>query len=103
PLDKADQHARPRLKAPPHHPDVLNLSGVLALQTNRPKQALRLLVRAVEEAPQNPQFHYNLASAHKQLGDAQSALAAFQHAVILKPDYVEAHNNLGNLYQAADE
>ena len=102
-LEQAEKHYRAILKDHPNHPDVLNLSGVLALQTNRPKQALRLLVRAVEEVPHNPQFHYNLASAHKQLGDAQSALAAFQHAVTLKPDYVEAHNNLGNLYQAADE
>ena len=102
-LDQAEKQYRAILKDHPNHPDVLNLSGVLALQTNRPKQALRLLVRAVEEVPQNPQFHYNLASAHKQLGDAQSALTAFQHAVALKPDYVEAHNNLANLYQAADE
>ncbi|HVC98325.1 MAG TPA: tetratricopeptide repeat protein, partial [Pirellulales bacterium] len=36
-------------------------------------------------------------NVRKEQGRLDDALASYQHAVRLKPDFAEAHNNLGSL------
>lgn len=102
-LKEAERLYQVILKENPAHPEALNLNGILAIQSGRPEQAVRHLNRAITATPDNPQFHYNLATAHKNLGKVQLALGGFRRAVALRPNYVEAHNNLANLLHAADD
>jgi Flp pilus assembly protein TadD len=45
--------------------------------------------------PNEAQAHYILGVAHSKLGAADAAVRAFRQAVTLRPDYVEAWNDLG--------
>jgi len=52
----------------------------------------------VEINPADPDGHYNLGVCLVNLGNGEEALAQFQKAVELKPDYAEAYFQLGSLY-----
>ena len=41
---------------------------------------------------------YNLGSALQALGQTDQAFTAFSRAIVLKPDFAQAHNNLGILH-----
>ena len=43
--------------------------------------------------------HYQQAAACKKQGKLDEAIAAYQQAIALRPDYIEAYNNLANLLQ----
>ncbi|MEE8170644.1 MAG: tetratricopeptide repeat protein, partial [Phycisphaerae bacterium] len=48
----------------------------------------------------NPRFHmgyYNLAAAYKRNGDVDTAVQAYEQAIVLYPHYPEANVNLGNI------
>ena len=42
-----------------------------------------------------PEAHNNLGVTLKELGRLDEALASYNQAIALKPDYAEPHNNLG--------
>ena len=58
-------------------------------------QALRPLFSDVKPLPQKA--HYNLALAHKLQGNLQEALRHYSEAARLKPDYVVAIYNMGEV------
>ena len=43
--------------------------------------------------------HFNLVIANTALGALDAAIASYRRALDLKPDYPEAHNNIGNELQ----
>jgi tetratricopeptide (TPR) repeat protein len=54
-----------------------------------------LISKAIASTPAVPAFHSNLGVALIAMGRVHEALAAFDTAVRLKPDYAIAHNNRG--------
>src|SRR5437763_8362244 len=64
-----------------------------------PNDSQPYLQRAVELAPGQADFHYNLAGALAEIGKSDEAVAAYQRTLVLSPDSADAHNNLGNLLQ----
>jgi len=63
-------------------------------------QALRLLTMAEAKRPKDPVIQYDLATAYDQRGLSSEALAHYQKALALKPDFPEALNALGAYYAA---
>ncbi|WP_426152892.1 adenylyl-sulfate kinase [Pseudomonas sp. DC3000-4b1] len=59
------------------------------------KEALQAMARLVEEAPNAPLLHSNLAEMLRQQGQARSAVAHGERAVALAPAAASAHSNLG--------
>ncbi len=128
-------YARARAAAPRNF-DVLHLSGTVAFQQGRHKDAAELLRRALKLNPQSALCEMRLGLACAALGDhttaeghllaslahdanlaegwchlgatlkAQSRLAearsAYERALTLKPDYLEAHDRLGALVCETD-
>ena len=45
----------------------------------------------------DPDVFFNMGIAHKARGETDRAIAAYEKAIRLAPEYSEAHNNLGNL------
>ena len=45
----------------------------------------------------DPDVFFNMGIAHKAKGETDRAIAAYEKALKLAPEYSEAHNNLGNL------
>ncbi|MDI9569730.1 MAG: tetratricopeptide repeat protein [Pseudomonadota bacterium] len=60
--------------------------------------ALRELLAAEKDAPNNPRVHYYLAIAYFGKGLDAAAATAAERAVALKKDYPVAHNLLGAIY-----
>ena len=66
-------------------------------------KAVELLARAVLVNPNLPDAHYNLAIAHRRLGQMPQAIAAIRRVVELKPDDFEARLGLGRWLFEADQ
>src|ERR1700735_821861 len=94
-LQEAEQIYRRILQADSRNADALHFLGVLAHQTGRHAIAVELIVKAITEKGHVPTFHNNLGNAFAAQGKWQSAVASYERALIQRPDYVEAHYNLG--------
>jgi tetratricopeptide (TPR) repeat protein len=61
----------------------------------RLEDALRSFRRAVELPPGTPEAHWGLGAIHQARRDSDAAIACFERALALRPDYVAALNDLG--------
>ncbi|QCG89600.1 tetratricopeptide repeat protein [Azospirillum sp. TSH100] len=109
-LDAAEPLYRRVLQADPHHTDALHLLGVLNHQLNDNAQALDLIDKAVEMAPDVADYHANRGIVLQRLGRLPEAAAAQRRALDRDPAHVGAHFNLGlalaalgQLAEAADQ
>src|SRR5204863_9950621 len=99
---KTNQPASNATNEPPIEPDVdkaanaLNL-GNRFLAEGRVKEAINQYRIGVKYQFEDEDCHYNLALALARDGQNDEAVKEYQEALKIFPDYVEAHNNLGNL------
>jgi len=81
------------------YPDAAVPNRVLSmiyLAQRRPLKALDYARRYAAIFPKQCESHNNLGSVLATLGRFDEAIAEFQEALRLQPDYADAHNNLGN-------
>ena len=71
--------------------------GVTYMQQRNLPAALRELSKASELDPGNPEIDMMLGLAFQSRGDLGKAEEYLRIAIGKRPDYAEAHNNLGNL------
>ena len=79
---------------------ALHMMGVIAAQQQDFSRAVDLISRAIDVYPADPSMHFNLANALKDTGRVHEALASYDKAIALKPDYAEAYSNRGNTLKA---
>jgi Flp pilus assembly protein TadD len=87
----------------PEQPDVLNLMGLVCIQTGRPDAAESHILRALRSDPDNPQSYYNLGIAcanRQQFGDAAMH---FGRAAKLQPGNPEPLSSQGNALRLAGQ
>jgi predicted O-linked N-acetylglucosamine transferase (SPINDLY family) len=84
------------LKWEPAHLEAVNLAGILAAQSGRPKAALEHFTNLVRLTPDSAMAQTNRGTALMTLGRLDAALAVFDRALKLDPRYVIALNNRGN-------
>ena len=60
---------------------------MLLIQQHRFEAAERQIARAIDLQPAAPMLHYNRGVALQHLGRQKDALASFNSAIALKPDY----------------
>ena len=70
--------------------------GALFKQTGNIEEAIRIMLKATEIEPNDPEAQYNLGSAFHDIGQSEKASACFTEATRLKPEFFEAHHNHGN-------
>jgi tetratricopeptide (TPR) repeat protein/SAM-dependent methyltransferase len=99
-LRDAERLYRQLIARHPDHLDVLNLLGVLALQTGRNEEAIALIARALARNDRVADFHNNIAEAYRRTGRLDEAVAHFAKATELEPALVEAHQNLAATLRA---
>ena len=85
------------LKQPKHY-DALYLLGVVAAQTKNPALAAEFIGKAIEINP-NPDAFYNLGTVLQELKQLDDALASFDKAIALEPNFADALNNRGTVLQ----
>ncbi len=93
---------RQALAAMPEHPDAGWNLGRLLLEQGQVDEALLHLRRAVAARPGWERWH-GLGQACQARGDLAGAETAYRQALAVKPDAVEALNNLGTTLQAAGQ
>ena len=81
----------------PRNHDALHNLGRLALEVQRPDQAVRLLAQAIALRPELVESHLALGNAQNALSDYEAALESFTAAARLNPASATAHFNRGNV------
>lgn len=85
------------LRLAPDAPALLKDAGANWLQARQAKQALPLIERALQAAPDDAENLGNLAFAHLLLGDPQAALVAARRAAKLGPNHARLRILHGDL------
>ncbi|MGH8280879.1 MAG: tetratricopeptide repeat protein, partial [Gammaproteobacteria bacterium] len=75
------------LKQEPGNPDALNFFGTQALTAGQFSRSLDFFQRAISAHPDDAALHKNLGLAYRAQGALDLALAAFDAALKIKPDY----------------
>ena len=95
-LAEAETNYRHILKVYPNHFDSLHLLGVIYSQRGNHAEAVRQIDLALKINPKAAAVaHNNRGVALKALGRLDEALASYDKALALRPDYAEAFNNRG--------
>jgi protein O-GlcNAc transferase len=79
----------------PAHPVTLFRSGLLELQDGHPEAALLLVERAVAADAAEPRYPFVLGQSLQALRRWDPAIGAYETALKLQPDFLDAWNNLG--------
>ena len=95
-LEQAEALYREVLQLEPNNADALHLLGVIANQRGQNEIAVDLIEKAIKVNQAVPFYHYNAGNAYSALNKFEEAVACYQRALLLNPDYYEALNNLGN-------
>lgn len=77
--------------------------AVVCLQYNVPDDAFKYLNQALALDPRHYLSYNLLGLAHMMKGHLPQAKQALLKCLELKPDFSEAHNNLGTVYQESNE
>lgn len=81
----------------PKYAAAANGAGLLAIDADRPADAVALFERATTLDPTNASYWVNLGNARRALGDRSRAEAAYRRALAVDPDAADAANGLGVL------
>ena len=84
------------LKDDPQNIDALYYIALLALQEGQYANTIKLAERALTVAPQ-ARVHNVLGQAHIRLGKVDDALASYDRAIALQPDFADAYGNRANI------
>jgi protein O-GlcNAc transferase len=83
------------LAGAPAHTLALYRSGLLELQDGHPHAALALLEQAIAAVADEPRYQFVLGQALQALRRWDKAIDAYESALKLQPDFLDAWNNLG--------
>lgn len=81
--------------------NALQLCGVVAIQQEAYRDAVKLIRRALALRGNDAPTLTNLGIAYQKLGQAAEALECFDKAIATKPDFASAHHNRANLLREA--
>src|SRR5438477_12440361 len=85
------------LKDDPQNADALYYVAVVAVQEGQYPDGIKLAQRALSVGPAQPRLHNLLGQTYVRLGEEQEALASFDRAIELQPDFADAHGNRANV------
>jgi tetratricopeptide (TPR) repeat protein len=89
-LAQAERLYRQVLEAAPSSFAARHMLGVLKAQTGAPAEALELIGAALALKPDAPNVLFNYANVLKSVGRTDEALAAYERALAVRPDYPAA-------------
>ena len=85
------------VKQKPEKALTLDTLGVVYSKLGNHDKAQNVLSLAVDREPENPQFHFNLASSEQFLGNEERAYHHYQKAIELRSDFARAYWALSEL------
>lgn len=96
-VETAQRNAQLAARINPEHPWVLAIEGDLALRRNEPDQALALLVRAGQLAPDDPQVLHPLGLAYLAKGHLAFAEQVFRNMLAAGGDGLQSRQLLAQV------
>ena len=96
-IELAERQLAEILERFPDEPNALRLSGVSALQQNKPEIALIPLQKAIKAAPDFAKAHQDLSSAWTQLGDLKKAETCLKKSLEIDASNFSGWKDLGDL------
>ena len=93
----AKRLAHAALQADPRHAGSYALMGVARATCSDHAEALPWLLHAVQLAPRQAQYHYNLGAVHDALAQWPAAMRSYRRTLALQPGHVQARSNLADL------
>lgn len=96
--DRASQISDTRLKQAPNDPQMRLLRSRIFDAQGQVDEAIGLLESLTLEFPELPEPHNNLAVLYARQGRTQEALDSLNKALLARPDYTMALENLGDLH-----
>jgi tetratricopeptide (TPR) repeat protein len=94
-LDDAEALYREVLHNEPGHQAALHLSGLIAYERGRFREAVTLIEMALAGGAITAPIHTNCGVAYRALGELDQAARHIASAIALDPSYVVAHVNYG--------
>jgi tetratricopeptide (TPR) repeat protein len=95
-LVEAEQFYAEVLQHDPTHFHALDFLGVIALQTGRTQHGVDLITNAIGLNSTEAAAYNHLGAGLMDLKRPEDALASYDKAIALRPDYAEAYYNRGN-------
>lgn len=102
-LRQAERLYRQVLESDSGNRHALNLLGALCTNTERSKEAIGFITRALAIDNADPQSHANIGLAYKDLGMAYKAADHLAESVRLDPSRPVVFNNFGNVLRLLDQ
>ena len=93
-LSEAEACYRRVLAAQPEHADALHLLGVISHQVRRSDEAVTLIGQAIKQSGQI-HFIFPTSAMRCETWASSTKQSPYRRAIDIKPDYAEAHSNLG--------
>src|SRR5579875_1679202 len=90
-LAEAERAYAQVLQVDPGHPEALASLGAIAFMAGRHDAAAEFFRRALQRDPANADLHYNLGEIYRKLRDFPRAWEAYNAAINLRPDLLEAY------------
>ncbi len=94
-LDDAEALYREVLRDKPGHQAALHLSGLIAHQRGRYREAVTLIEMALAGGATTAAIHTNCGVAYRALGELDQAARHIARAIALDPEFADAHLNYG--------
>ena len=93
----AERHLLKSLEMLPS-PNVWNDLAIMYRSQARLQKAEMALRKAISLSPDNSaHYHAHLANIQSQAGNLKDAVASYRQALVLRPDWPEVYNNIGEL------
>ena len=86
------------LAGDPKNPQARFLRGVVQSDESQTEAAIATFQQLTEDYPELPEPYNNLAVIWAAQGDYEKARSALETALLTRPDYGIAHENLGDVY-----
>ena len=93
-LTEAKDFYRKILTIKPDHCEALQLLGTIEIQTGNYAQAVEILTNALLVDPEHALTQNNLGVAFESLKQFDAAIACYNRAIHLLPDYAEAYSTV---------
>ncbi len=97
-LERAREASLAHLRGHPQDPQMRLLGSRILDAQGQPEAALGMLESLTLEFPELPEPHNNLAVLLARAGRMQEALESLNKALLARPDYAVALENLGDLH-----